>query len=70
MLLAIFWRFSLTVADHVPIRREVRDLKDNYPAEWNLYLLGLRALFNINQSDPISYVGISGMFLTVEQHHH
>ncbi|PSN59540.1 Di-copper centre-containing protein [Corynespora cassiicola Philippines] len=49
------------VADHVPIRREVRDLKDNYPAEWNLYLLGLRALFNINQSDPISYVGISGI---------
>jgi tyrosinase len=41
------------------MRREVRDLKDNHPDQWNLYLLGLDALQQADQNDPLSYYGLA-----------
>ncbi|CAO2656503.1 Nn.00g053060.m01.CDS01 [Neocucurbitaria sp. VM-36] len=46
---------------HVFVRREVRDMKDNYPDQWNLYLLGLESLLWTNQSDPHSYYGLASV---------
>lgn len=45
---------------NVYIRREVRDMKDNFPDHWNLYLLGLDSLQNTDQNDPYSYYGLAG----------
>ncbi|KAF1842823.1 Di-copper centre-containing protein [Cucurbitaria berberidis CBS 394.84] len=46
---------------NVFVRREVRDLKENYPDQWNLYLLGLEALHWTDQSDPYSFYGLAGV---------
>ncbi|KAF2278156.1 Di-copper centre-containing protein [Westerdykella ornata] len=46
---------------HVPIRREIQDLKDNSPDQWNLYLLGLRAFQAVDESNPVSYYEIAGI---------
>lgn len=42
------------------LRLEVRDMKANYPDQWNLYLLGLDQLHMTDQQDPLSYYGLSG----------
>jgi tyrosinase len=41
------------------VRREIRDLKENYPDQWNLYLLGLGSLQWTTQSDALSYYSIA-----------
>jgi tyrosinase len=41
------------------VRHEVRDLKNNFPDQWNLYLLGLGSLQWVPQSDPLSYYGLA-----------
>ncbi|KAF1911531.1 hypothetical protein BDU57DRAFT_461208 [Ampelomyces quisqualis] len=46
---------------NVPVRREVRDLKENYPDQWNLYLLGLAALEWSDQNDSLSYYSLAGI---------
>ena len=40
-------------------RLEIRQLQQNSD-QWNLYLLGLRKLQAVNQSDPLSYYQIAG----------
>lgn len=40
-------------------RLEIRQLEKN-PDQWNIYLLGLRRLQNITQSDKLSYYQIAG----------
>ena len=47
------------VPGNVPVRREIRDLKDNFPEQWNLYLLALSSLQWTQQTDPRSYYGLS-----------
>lgn len=42
------------------LRLEVRDMKVNYPDQWNLYLLGLDQLHVTDQEDPLSYYGLAG----------
>src|ERR1700710_1575761 len=37
----------------VPVRHEVRDLQNNYPDQWNLYLLGLDRMMNVDQTDEL-----------------
>jgi tyrosinase len=44
---------------NVPLRREVRDLENNHPDQWNLYLLGLDALQQTDQNDPLSFYGLA-----------
>lgn len=41
------------------MRREVRDLKNNHPDQWNLYLMGLESLQWMDQSDPHSFYGLA-----------
>ncbi|KAF2681958.1 Di-copper centre-containing protein [Lentithecium fluviatile CBS 122367] len=43
------------------IRHEIRDLKDNYPDHWNLYILALRAFQQMDQSNPLSSYKILGI---------
>ncbi|KAF2203556.1 Di-copper centre-containing protein [Delitschia confertaspora ATCC 74209] len=45
----------------VPIRREIRDLQQNYPDTWNLYLLGLQSFQMVDQKDPLSFYQIAGI---------
>jgi tyrosinase len=47
----------------VPLRLEVRDLQQNYPDQWNLYLLGLQAFYQVDETSDLSYYGIAGMAL-------
>ncbi|KAH7379109.1 hypothetical protein DE146DRAFT_761311 [Phaeosphaeria sp. MPI-PUGE-AT-0046c] len=47
----------------VPVRREVRDLRDNYPEQWNLYLLALTDLQWADQSDPLSYYSLASKLI-------
>jgi len=42
------------------VRREIRDLHANYPDQFALYMLGLLAFQNVDQSDPLSYYSITG----------
>lgn len=51
---------SNTLPGNVYSRREVRDLKDNFPDQWNLYLLGLDSLQKVDQYDPYSYYSLAG----------
>ena len=44
----------------VPIRREVRELHDSFPDTWNLYMLGLRELQMMNETNPTSFYQIMG----------
>lgn len=43
------------------MRLEVRDLQQNYPDQWNLYLLGLQAFYQLNETTDLSFYGIAGM---------
>jgi tyrosinase len=42
-------------------RREIRDLQQNYPDEFNVYLLGLQRLQSVNQQDPLSWFQLAGI---------
>jgi hypothetical protein len=44
----------------VPLRREIRDLQQNYPQQWDRFCLSLLALQNVNESDQLSYYQIAG----------
>lgn len=48
---------------HVPVRREIRDLKNAFPDQWSLYLLGLRAFHDTDQTDPLSAYQICGLIV-------
>jgi tyrosinase len=50
----------LTSLGHVYVRQEIRDLKNNHPDQWALYILGLRKFYNSNQSNPLSLYEIAG----------
>lgn len=41
------------------MRREIRDLMDNYPDQWSLYMLALDSLHRADQSDPFSFYGLA-----------
>jgi tyrosinase len=41
------------------VRREIRDLKQNYPDQWSLYMLALESLMWTSQSDPQSFYGLA-----------
>lgn len=51
-----------TPLGNVPVRREIRDLQNNYPDQWSLYLQGLEALHWSDQNDPLSLYGIASEF--------
>jgi tyrosinase len=53
-------RFTLTATGSVPLRLEVRDLQQNYPDQWNLYLLGLEAFYKLDETSDLSFYGIAG----------
>ena len=42
------------------MRREIRDLQQNYPQQWDLFCLGLLAFQSIDESDQLSYYQIAG----------
>ncbi|USP76847.1 uncharacterized protein yc1106_04121 [Curvularia clavata] len=42
-------------------RHEIRDLKDNYPDQWSLYMFALARLQQADQSDPYSFYGIGSI---------
>lgn len=42
-------------------RYEIRDLYNNFPDQWNVYILGLGRLHNEDQNDFLSYFSISGI---------
>ncbi|KAF2705035.1 Di-copper centre-containing protein [Pleomassaria siparia CBS 279.74] len=46
---------------HVHIRHDIHHLKKDFPDQWNLYLLGLRAFQDSEQTSPISYYEIAGI---------
>lgn len=50
----------LTLPGSVPLRLEVRDLQQNYPDQWNLYLLGLEAFYKLDETTDLSFYGIAG----------
>ncbi|KAI9712251.1 MAG: hypothetical protein M1828_001729 [Chrysothrix sp. TS-e1954] len=43
------------------IRREIRDLQQNHPNQWNLYLLGMQDFQKTATSSPSSFFQISGI---------
>ena len=50
----------LTTTGDVPLRREVHDLRDNYPDQWNLYILALEAMQMTDPEDESSYYAVAG----------
>lgn len=44
----------------IPVRLEIRDLQKNAD-QWNLYLLGLTAFKNVDETSDLSYYGIAGI---------
>ncbi|KAF1830624.1 Di-copper centre-containing protein, partial [Decorospora gaudefroyi] len=51
----------LTNSGNVFVRREVRDLKDNFPDQWTLYMLALESLHWSDQKDPYSFFGLASI---------
>ena len=50
----------------VPLRPEIREMQaDRY--KWDLYILSMSMLMDVNQDDPASWYQIAGMFLTLSQ---
>lgn len=45
----------------LPLRREIRDLEASFPDQFNLFVLGMRALQARPKEDPSSYYQIAGM---------
>ncbi|XP_014554784.1 hypothetical protein COCVIDRAFT_39395 [Bipolaris victoriae FI3] len=46
---------------NVYMRREIRDLMENYPDQWSLYILALDSLHHADQSDPFSFYGLASI---------
>ncbi|KAF2874672.1 hypothetical protein BDV95DRAFT_296302 [Massariosphaeria phaeospora] len=46
---------------YVAVRHEVRDLKENFPDQWVLYILGLCSFQQMDQTDVVSYYSIAGI---------
>lgn len=44
----------------VQVRMELRTMIQEFPDMFNVYLLGLRAFMDVDQSDPRSYYQIAG----------
>ena len=44
----------------IPVRRELRDMKKNFPDQWNLYLLGLERFKQVDEKEPLSFFQIAG----------
>lgn len=59
-IVCIYCKRILTSQGSVPLRLEVRDLQNNYPDQWNLYLLGLQAFYQLDETSDLSYYGIAG----------
>lgn len=57
--------YVLTAKGSLPLRLEVRDLQQNYPDQWNLYLLGLQAFHQLDETSDLSYYGIAGVYLAL-----
>lgn len=49
----------------LPLRREIRDLEANFPDQFNLFVLGMRALQARPKEDPTSYYQIAGASVPV-----
>jgi len=45
----------------VPLRREVQDLQNNSPDQWNLFLLGLVNFQQVDADDLLSYYQLAGI---------
>ncbi|KAF2257857.1 Di-copper centre-containing protein [Lojkania enalia] len=43
------------------VRREIHDMKSNFPDQWNLYILGLRSFQMMDQDDFLSFYQIAGI---------
>ncbi|KAI9651401.1 hypothetical protein NHQ30_001443 [Ciborinia camelliae] len=44
-----------------PLRREIRDLQQNFPDQWTLYILGLQAFQQLHENSDLSWYGIAGI---------
>lgn len=51
---------TLTWPGPVPLRREIRSLQADFPDQWTLYLLGLKAFQEVDENDLLSYYQIAG----------
>lgn len=51
----------VTVNGSVPHRLDIRQMR-NDPYQWDLFILALSMLQSVNQSDPLSWYQIAGMF--------
>jgi tyrosinase len=70
-----FWFISLTFnflrvsalpvigvqTGQILLRLEIRDLQTNYPDQFNVYLLGLQRLQQVDQADMLSYFGLAAI---------
>ena len=52
---------------NVFLRYEIRDLEENHPDQWNLYLLALQSLQDTSQDDAYSYYGLASMSVTQQR---
>lgn len=52
-----------TSSGSLPLRREIRDLEAKFPDQFNLFVLGMRALQARPKEDPTSYYQIAGAFV-------
>lgn len=42
------------------MRLELRDMVENHPDQWNLFLLGLERFQKVDEKEPLSYFQIAG----------
>lgn len=47
----------------IQVRMELRTMQQQYPDMFNVFLLGLRSFMQMDQSDPLSYYQIAGMYI-------
>lgn len=47
----------------IQVRMELRTMQQQYPDMFNVFLLGLRSFMQVDQSDPLSYYQIAGMYI-------
>jgi hypothetical protein len=52
-----------STTDRPPVRRELRDMRDNHQKEWTLFLLGLEKFQDTDESHPLSWFQIAGTLL-------
>lgn len=51
----------------VQTRMELREMNSKQPDMYNLYMLGLRQMMNVAQSNPLSYYQIAGTLCIIPQ---